>query len=58
MVTAFCGRYRCVADCIRVGCELIGRRSVEIKFLQIDISTYCTVFTLHSCDVFVIYLDV
>ena len=43
--------------CVRIGCESIVRRIDEIKFLQIDISIYCTVLTLHSCCVFVMYLD-
>jgi len=57
-VTAFCGRYRCVAVRVRMGCELNGRRIDGIKFLQIHISTYCTVLAFHSWHVFLMYLDV
>jgi len=32
----------------------MGRGIDGIKFLQIDVSTYCTEFTLHSWHVFVI----
>ena len=43
--TAFCGRYRIVDICVRIKFELIGRRTVEVKFLQLHISTYCNAFS-------------
>ena len=43
--TPFCVRYRCVAVCVRIGCELIGRRIDETKFLLVHVSTYCTLFS-------------
>jgi hypothetical protein len=42
--TAFCGKCRCVASFVRIGCELIGKRIDEIEFLQIHTSTYSTAF--------------
>ena len=56
--TTFCGRYHFVAVFVRTGYELIGIRIDEIKFLHIHISTYCTVSTLHSWHVFLLYFDV
>jgi len=43
---------------VRIGYELIGRRIDEINILHIHISTYCIVFILQYCCVFLMCLDI